>query len=740
MPKLDNYMTRDYDTMRIIIRIVGEYGCYTAKQICQKFGISEYKYKENILRLFLVAGKEHVKELKNGKSKILSLNTSIYDNMNNFLLKSFKMKCGTVSSMDYYLMIMQIMSDGVERSASAICEEINRNDDDSDGENKNYDNILVIDKGKRTMNIEKIYMYMKVLGLLEKENVLNNKTKIKVVDEDIVKGIKATQIYVYLDNLLKLGIIKSTGIKKKTNYSMAVRREKINSYYELVPMHNEIESRYFIIDDVFEKIKNNICDNNRFINILLELKCILDIMIGGFPLKSIGYMLQSSISDILYRENSGKFYVKDILIYKNCFWGTALDDEVVLHLLYAWETKMPVSFTYVHEKGEKEQVVGLVNYLFTNDYGIQYVSINSDNSILTYRIDMIYNITIKSSTSNSKKSKVEKLKLFHELKNIRCAFMNNISHIIKNDGRISQDDLQREYKRCIPETDGPVKRYCEELFKTIVCEKTSESLDDNMNFLMRNEDGSFTTTVRKLHNGKKYPVVIPIIFTEYEKRYLKTLMLTSQFNKLASDELKLALSDVFYDVLPFNWEKFIKYRYSKNTNKNMDILECIDDVIINKLKIITKKIELNLSMHCLYEKKNIEVYPYKIVMSEMNKNIQLLAVSANRENIIIMNLDEIYDIKDGKNHKYEEEYFHKILEMEKVGHMEITLHEADNSSDQIEYVFRVLSNYNRNTFYDDEKGIYYWKIAYHAFEKKEINTKLNSLNNLVNDFEWRYCI
>ena len=100
MPKLDNYMTRDYDTMRIIIRIVGEYGCYTAKQICQKFGISEYKYKENILRLFLVAGKEHVKELKNGKSKILSLNTSIYDNMNNFLLKSFKMKCGTVSSME----------------------------------------------------------------------------------------------------------------------------------------------------------------------------------------------------------------------------------------------------------------------------------------------------------------------------------------------------------------------------------------------------------------------------------------------------------------------------------------------------------------------------------------------------------------------------------------------------------------------------------------------------------------
>ena len=52
MAKLDNYMVLDFDTIRPILKYISVYGCYTAKQIAEEFDITEYQYKENLLRVF----------------------------------------------------------------------------------------------------------------------------------------------------------------------------------------------------------------------------------------------------------------------------------------------------------------------------------------------------------------------------------------------------------------------------------------------------------------------------------------------------------------------------------------------------------------------------------------------------------------------------------------------------------------------------------------------------------------
>lgn len=553
MPKLDNYMTRDFDVMRIMLKIVLNYGCYTPKEISELFGISEYKYKENVLRLYFTVGKDNFQEIKKGKSKILSLKTEAYKNIDTFLMRAYKMKCGTQASMDIYLMILQLMRDGKERCVAEICDEINRTIDCSDtSRNRAFENLIINDKDdeKNILNEAKLKYYMYAI-MLEEEGrlVLPNRKKKKVKEYDIddmftVKTVNPPHLYTYLNNLIELGIIKNAGVKKKRNNRVVVRSKR--EYDELtkkwVPMNTEVSANYFVLEkDILAEIKN------RDINLINELYDILHELREDMPMKVLACMLQESLANVAKYEANSADIKSEKLTSEPKNWITMLDDEVMLYLMCAWEDQKTISFTYMLEDGIKENVSGIPYRVFIDEeYHIQYAVIEVEGKLTDYRIDRMYAVDIG-----------ERLNLYHEIKNMQCSFLTDISHKIKNVGSISKDILWQEYEKYMNPSDGPSSRYCKDLFDII------SSADDNgkekktAKALKRLDNGEFTTAMRRWEGDKDYPVAVPVMLTEYEKRYLKTVMLTVEFKMMASEALQYVLNDVLEDVKPFKWNEFI---------------------------------------------------------------------------------------------------------------------------------------------------------------------------------------
>lgn len=553
MPKLDNYMTRDFDVMRLMLKIVLSYGCYTPKEISELFGISEYKYKENVLRLYFAIGKDNFQEIKKGKSKILSLKAEAYKNIDTLLTRAYKMKCGTQASMDISLMILQMMSDGKERCVAEICDEINRTIDCSDtSRNRAFENLIINDKDdeKNILNEAKLKYYMYAI-MLEEEGrlVLPNRKKKKAKEYDIddmftVKTVALPHLYKYLNNLIRLGFIKNAGVKKKGNNRVVVRSKR--EYDELtkkwVPMNTEVSANYFVLEkDILAEIKN------RDIKLINELYDILHELREDMPMKVLACMLQESLASVAkYEANSADIKSEKLTIEpKN--WITMLDDEVMLYLMYAWEEQKTINFTHMLENGIRENVSGIPYRVFVDEeHHIQYAVIEIEGKLTDYRIDRMYAVDIE-----------ERLNLYHEIKNMQCSFLTDISHKIKNTGSISKDILWQEYEKYMNPSDGPSSRYCKDLFDII------SSADDNgkekktAKLLKKLDNGEFTTAMRRWEGDKDYPVAVPVMLTEYEKRYLKTVMLTVEFKMMASEALQYVLSEVLEDVKPFKWNEFI---------------------------------------------------------------------------------------------------------------------------------------------------------------------------------------
>lgn len=105
-----NHFIKDYETIRSILKNIYIYGCYNKEQLINIEKIKGKKYDNESRRIrYFLNSTNRVDDRINGK-KVLRLKYDRYDNIANFLVKSYKTKTFNSQDINLYFFILQILS------------------------------------------------------------------------------------------------------------------------------------------------------------------------------------------------------------------------------------------------------------------------------------------------------------------------------------------------------------------------------------------------------------------------------------------------------------------------------------------------------------------------------------------------------------------------------------------------------------------------------------------------------
>lgn len=393
MAKLDNYMVLDFDTIRPILKYISVYGCYTAKQIAEEFDITEYQYKENLLRVFYSLNKKYLQKNKSGKSNIISVQYDRYDNIANLLIKAFKMKSTNKSSIDAYLMLIQALSGEKEKDISQLFADVNGDNDFFSKQSliQYLDTLQRIgfvanpsresrDICRRIGKIETDYKIAEELSKAHKQYMKILNRVIEKFDKWNVK--KDDPKYSRLNEAWEHKDMSPFFIKDYRKKTFKDSDELI--YYTDIKCYK-----------LQENILKSIYDENH--HLLNELNSYLYCYRHILPMSSLGHMVQDSLREFVSCEYGDTLTNKDHFIFKDCFYWKMLEDEVLLHILYAKKMCTNVSFRYIGKDNNAEIVTGIPYKVLINDYdNRQYLFLKEAESLKVYRLDMIFGIVLYS--------------------------------------------------------------------------------------------------------------------------------------------------------------------------------------------------------------------------------------------------------------------------------------------------------------------------------------------------------
>lgn len=105
-----NYFIKDFDEIRSILKNICIFGCYGKEQLISMEHISDSKYDKDIRRIKYFINNSNRMENRIQRKKVLGLKYDRYDNIGNFLIKSYKIKTFSPQDINLYFFILQILS------------------------------------------------------------------------------------------------------------------------------------------------------------------------------------------------------------------------------------------------------------------------------------------------------------------------------------------------------------------------------------------------------------------------------------------------------------------------------------------------------------------------------------------------------------------------------------------------------------------------------------------------------
>jgi len=170
-----NYFVKDFDTIRNILRNIYIYGCYDKSQLINIEKISPKKFDDDIRRWKYVFDEDKQKTTFVNKKKVFGFAHDPYDDISDFLIKTYKMKTFNPQDINLYFFILQLL----ERfqKAFSVAEIIGMIQDEvfAESDDDNISHRMVSDKLKELVT----HGYIKVVDgrpvrYKIKENVLEN--------------------------------------------------------------------------------------------------------------------------------------------------------------------------------------------------------------------------------------------------------------------------------------------------------------------------------------------------------------------------------------------------------------------------------------------------------------------------------------------------------------------------------------------------------------------------------------
>lgn len=230
-------------------------------------------------------------------------------------------------------------------------------------------------------------------------------------------------------------------------------------------------------------------------------------------------------------------------------------------------------------------------------------------------------------------------------------------------------------------------------------------------------------------NNRKYTLSampgsqLPIIFSRYEKEYIKLMLEDPEARCFMSEELVKKLEDALkdYDV------SYISENYIQ---RSAEFREINEEVLRSHLLVIAEALRQHKKISYVYAsregKRDGIVSPYKLMYSLRDRVLRLAACpDDDHSRFILMNLDrfievELTEIDIDSDHKnfYRSQLRKLIIRVEN-----------DKSKKSAERCMRVFSSYARKTIYNKEEDNFTIEVDFYRFDKEMIIKDIISLGS-----------
>lgn len=176
-----NDFIKHYNIIRVILRDIFLYGCFSREDLCNKRNLSSRKISYEIRRIQQYVEEAFVKSDRDGRNKLLALTYDSIRNTENFLVKTYMTKSFTPTDLILYFNILMFLNSRNEQRC------FNEIEEHLIGEGLiSYDNI-----SSKTIE-RKLNEMCKNVGILKCETL--KRTKYYGISEDVFKDLDNNEI------------------------------------------------------------------------------------------------------------------------------------------------------------------------------------------------------------------------------------------------------------------------------------------------------------------------------------------------------------------------------------------------------------------------------------------------------------------------------------------------------------------------------------------------------------------
>ena len=173
-------------------------------------------------------------------------------------------------------------------------------------------------------------------------------------------------------------------IKKLVNLGLLEEHKTISS----TKSNQSNASKYSLAPNILESLTSE--EVNEIIQLLYLYRNIT-------PLSSLAYFIQDTLKGYLTFALGDDITAKDYFIFKDSYYWNILNDEVLLHILYAIEEKNKIRFNYINfeKPEERPPYEGTpIKLLINLSDNREYVYIWIEDKLCIYRLDFMRDIEI----------------------------------------------------------------------------------------------------------------------------------------------------------------------------------------------------------------------------------------------------------------------------------------------------------------------------------------------------------
>lgn len=217
------------------------------------------------------------------------------------------------------------------------------------------------------------FLFMEILYKLQQSghnvvtiNELAGEIKDLALDFHAEAKINVSHFYERISKLVNLGILEEHTTKSKSSNPRT---------YSLAP-------------NVLEEFNTNELE---------EIHQLLYLFRNITPLSTLAYYIQDTLKNYIIFALGDDIASKDFFIFKDCFQWNILNDEVLLHVIYAIENHHTIRFNYINfEKPEKRPPYEgtPLKILINLADNREYIYINIDDKLCVYRLDFMRDVEI----------------------------------------------------------------------------------------------------------------------------------------------------------------------------------------------------------------------------------------------------------------------------------------------------------------------------------------------------------